>query len=285
MAVTVRGTRPTPATAAVVLVAGAGDCQASWTPVADRLAQHTRVISYDRAGLGGSRPGPAPTVQGYLDELQAVLDACLPEGRYVLAGHSLGGLVTRLHAQQHPDRLAGLVQVDATPEQIADDRSVRIGFAVSGGLAHLLQGLAPIGVVRALLRLRAFPLYPEQRAFETRLSAEQRREWVAAVTRSFGLRGAAAAELRSVLSCAREARRRTTGVVQPQFGDLPLVVLTSRAWGGKWVAMQRELATRSRRGTHLVFDDRWHNIHMAHSDAIADAVTAVLPTQSAPAGR
>ena len=67
VAVTVRGTRSTPATPAVVIVAGAGDCQASWAPVADLMAQHTLVISYDRAGLGGSSPGPAPTVQGYLD--------------------------------------------------------------------------------------------------------------------------------------------------------------------------------------------------------------------------
>ncbi|GAB3199462.1 alpha/beta hydrolase [Geodermatophilus arenarius] len=283
VAVTVRGTRPTPASAAAVIVTGAGDCQASWTPAADLLANHTRVITYDRAGLGRGRPGPAPTVQGYLDELQAVLDACLPEGPYVLVGHSLGGLIARLHAQQHPDRLAGLVQVDATPEQIADDRAVQVGFAVSGVLAHLLRGLAPFGVVRALLRLRALPLYPEQRTFEARLSAGQRREWVASVARSFGLRGAAGAELRSVLSCAREARRRTAGVGRPQFGDLPLVVLTSRAWGEEWVAMHRELATRSTCSIHRVFDDRRHNIHMAHPDAVAEAVTSLLrPTSLRP---
>ncbi|MGY1680541.1 alpha/beta fold hydrolase [Geodermatophilus sp. SYSU D01176] len=285
VAVTVRGTRSTPATPAVVIVPGAGDCQASWAPVADRMAQHTLVISYDRAGLGGSSPGPAPTVQGYLNELQAVLDSCLPEGRYVLVGHSLGGLITRLHAQQHPDRLAGLVQVDATPEQIADDRAVRIGFAVTGGLAHLMQALTPLGVVRALLRLRRFPLYPEQRTFEARLRDEELREWIAAVNRSFGLRGAAGAELRSVLSCAREARRRTTGLVRPQVGDLPLVVLTSRTWGEKWLTMHRELASRSRCGIHHVLDDRRHNIHMAHPDAVADAVTALLPPTSTPTNR
>ena len=129
-------------------------------------------------------------------------------------------------------------------------------------------------------------------AAESRCWSEQRlapheelREWIAAVNRSFGLRGAAGAELRSVLSCAREARRRTTGLVRPQFGDLPLVVLTSRAWGEKWLTMHRELASRSRCGIHHVLDDRRHNIHMAHPDAVADAVTALLPPTSTPTNR
>jgi pimeloyl-ACP methyl ester carboxylesterase len=277
IAVTDRGSQPTPDAPAVVVVTGAGDCQASWAAVAERLADRTRVITYDRAGLGWSARGPAPTADRYVTELQAVLDARLPEGPYVLVGHSLGGLVARLHAQQHPERLAGLVQVDATPEQVADDPGVKIGFAVSGMLASAFKALAPIGVVRLLLRLRAFPLYPEQRAFETQLTADQRRTWVASVRRDMGPGGAAGPELRSVLPAAREAQRRLAGIAQPQFGDLPLAVLSGHAWGGeKWVGMHRELAARSRVSTHHVFEDRFHNIHMQHPDAVIDAIDEVL---------
>src|SRR5947209_2731076 len=101
VAFTQRG-RAAEGTPSVVVVTGAGDCQASWAAVADRLADRTRVVTYDRAGLGWSARGPAPTADRYVAELHAVLDACLPEGRYVLVGHSLGGLIARLHAQQHP---------------------------------------------------------------------------------------------------------------------------------------------------------------------------------------
>ncbi|MGR7023690.1 alpha/beta hydrolase [Geodermatophilus sp. URMC 62] len=277
VAVTVRGLRPTPETPAVVVVVGAGDVQASWTAVAHRLAADTQVVTYDRAGLGGSEAGPAPTADRYVAELQAVLDACLPEGRYVLVGHSLGGFIARLHAQQHSERLAGLVQVDATPDEVAEDRGVQIGFAVSGVLASVFKALAPLGLIRLLLALRAFPLYPEQRAFEARLSPDERRAWVDAVDRSMGPGGAAGPELRSVLPCAREAQQRIADVGRPQFGDLPLAVLSSHARGSeRWVGMHRELAARSRAATHREFDDRFHNIHMAHPDAVVDAVDDVL---------
>ena len=277
LAVTVRGRRPTPQTPTVVVVVGAGDCQTSWSAIADRLAEYTQVITYDRAGLGWSEAGPPPTAERYVVELQAVLHACLANGRYVLAGHSLGGLIARLHAQQHPDRLAGLVQVDATPEAVAGDRGVRIGFAASGVMASVFKTLAPFGVIRLLLRLHAFPLYPEQRAFEALVSSDRRQEWIESVVRSMGPGGAAGSELRSVLACAHEAQRRVSGVVQPQFGDLPMAVLSSHAWGGDWwVGMHQELAARSLASTHRVFDDRLHNIHMAHPDAVVGAIGDIL---------
>jgi hypothetical protein len=89
--------------------------------------------------------------------------------------------------------------------------------------------------------------------------------------------GAAGPELRSVLPCAHEAKRRVAGVAQPQFGDLPMAVLSSHAWGGEdRVRMHRGLAARSRASSHRVLDDRFHDIHMAHPDAVVGAVQELL---------
>ena len=38
----------------VVIIAGAGDCADSWIPVRHHLAAARRVVSYDRAAIGGS---------------------------------------------------------------------------------------------------------------------------------------------------------------------------------------------------------------------------------------
>lgn len=38
----------------VVIIAGAGDCADSWAPIRHRLAAANRVLSYDRAAIGGS---------------------------------------------------------------------------------------------------------------------------------------------------------------------------------------------------------------------------------------
>ncbi|MYS23935.1 Pimeloyl-ACP methyl ester carboxylesterase [Streptomyces sp. DvalAA-14] len=67
-----------------------------WAPVVRLLADDHRVVAYDQRGHG--RSGAPATRRGYgtgvlADDLQAVLEAVVPEGeRAVLVGHSMGGM-------------------------------------------------------------------------------------------------------------------------------------------------------------------------------------------------
>src|SRR5262245_10874572 len=101
----------------VVLDAGAGEKLQTWDWVAPEVKKFTRVCAYDRAGLGKSDAGPEPrTSERIVAELDALLRRAEVPGPYVLVGHSFGGLNVRLFASLHPEETAGLVLVDATPE-------------------------------------------------------------------------------------------------------------------------------------------------------------------------
>lgn len=101
----------------VVLDAGAGDTLATWEWVMPDVRKLTRVCAYDRAGLGKSETGPKPrTSERIVGELRELLVRARVRPPYVLVGHSFGGLNVRLFASRNPDGVAGLVLVDATPE-------------------------------------------------------------------------------------------------------------------------------------------------------------------------
>ena len=104
----------------VVLEAGGGNSADTWVSVQPEVARFTRVCSYDRAGLGQSDPAPSGvrTVQDSVDDLHALLAAADISGPIVLAGHSFGGLITRLYASQYPDDVAGVVLVDGMPPDL-----------------------------------------------------------------------------------------------------------------------------------------------------------------------
>lgn len=272
--------------ATVVLLSGAGDPAASWFPVRRQLADAARVLGYDRAGIGDSAhlaTADRPTLERYLAELEGILaglragDTAAERAPLVLVGHSLGGLIAATYAQRHPGTVDGLVLVDATPEQAGHDRAVTAGFAVSGGLARLLRAGSRVGLTQLLLRLRLMPAYPEQRQWERHLSKEERRTWRSAVARSF--RHAAAAELCGVPAAARTARDlfgRSEPKDAARFGDLPLAVVSSAAYGRKWSAWQDDLARSSRWSCHLRTGDRSHNIHLRHPDLVVHAVRQVV---------
>ncbi len=75
------------------------------------------VIAYDARGHGESDPAPAGQGYGYpwlLADLERAVAARVGEGRFLLAGHSMGAHTAVAYALAHPERLTGLVVIGPT---------------------------------------------------------------------------------------------------------------------------------------------------------------------------
>ena len=87
-----------------------------WGSFQQRLAQHTRVCAYDRAGIAWSDPVDTQrSAQNEADEFAALLDAMGETEPIILLAWSGGGPVAQIFAADHPGRVAGLVLMDAIP--------------------------------------------------------------------------------------------------------------------------------------------------------------------------
>jgi pimeloyl-ACP methyl ester carboxylesterase len=83
------------------------------------LAAFTRVITYDRAGIGDSTP-PEQTrdLDDFVGELEAVLQEAEVKEPALLVGHSISGLVAFEYTRRFPEQVAGLVLLDSShPDQ------------------------------------------------------------------------------------------------------------------------------------------------------------------------
>jgi pimeloyl-ACP methyl ester carboxylesterase len=83
----------------------------------DSIAEHTRTLVYERAGLGRSDPGPQPrTAEQMARDLHSLLAALDIRPPVVLVGHSAGGLFMRVFAHESPADVAAMVFIDPATE-------------------------------------------------------------------------------------------------------------------------------------------------------------------------
>jgi len=92
----------------VVLIHGLGLNRRIWESYVSRLAHRYRVLSYDLFGHGESAPPPGnPSLTLFSEQLLSLLDE-LKIDQCSIIGFSLGGMINRRFAMDHPERLRAL---------------------------------------------------------------------------------------------------------------------------------------------------------------------------------
>lgn len=157
----------------VVLESGWSFTSIEWSAyVQPEVAKQTRVCAYDRAGLAWSEAGATSRdAAETADELHALLHNAGIEGPYILVGHSLGGVYSRVYADRYPEDVGGMVLVQAMhPDQFerpgmrSTVRMNQLGGIIGPplariGLVRLLDMFPPSPEMPALQRKQADPLY------------------------------------------------------------------------------------------------------------------------------
>ncbi len=240
-------------TPAIIIIPALGENVLGWLPIVHALEGETRVCVYDRAGIGWSDPPPRRrrTPDDMARDLRLLVDAAGIAPPYIVAGHSLGGIVARRFAAQWPDAVAGMVLIDSSHEE----QLRRLPFS-QGSRSRLLWW-----ALRRQARILGARRIAGDLGVIRGLDAEAAREAppeFAAVTRAFILSThRRRVNVRELLALARLRAH------PPSLGSLPLTVLTrtQNLWP-EWIVMQDELAALSTDSTHLYALNAGHYIHL-----------------------
>ena len=128
----------------VLAIHGITASHVAWALLAEALPD-VRVIAPDLRGRGRSRDLPSPYgMPSHADDVAAVLEHCGMESA-VAVGHSMGGFVSVVLADRHPDAVSSLVLVDGgmpliPPEGVAPED---LSLAILGPAADRLAMTFP----------------------------------------------------------------------------------------------------------------------------------------------
>lgn len=135
----------------VVFEAGLGDGHYGWQQVAPELANTTQVCTYDRSGLAFSQLArKLATAREKVEDLHALLAAARVRTPYVLVGHSYGGMLVHVYADEYPREVAGVVLLDSSHP----DQAARFRAALPPRRAGEARSLRQL---RAALAVKTFP--------------------------------------------------------------------------------------------------------------------------------
>ncbi|HUL13341.1 MAG TPA: alpha/beta hydrolase [Methylococcaceae bacterium] len=246
----------------VILEAGLGAISSGWGWIQPEIGKFTRVVSYDRTGLGWSDTDTAsPTGQRIAWRLHKLLQTSGIMGPYVLVGHSMGGLLVRIFANQYPDEVVGMVLVDAShPDQ--HERYPEIQ-------RHMQSGFQLMNKIPLLTRFGWVRLTELFRSQAEGLPAKQRSE-----------SGAFLSSHRHLAATLKETLAWKTLCSEVRYarglGNKPLAVVSA----GKDVLpggaeLQAELAALATTGTHRVVEGATHLTLLTHRDHAMSVVETI----------
>jgi pimeloyl-ACP methyl ester carboxylesterase len=251
----------------VVLESGLGSPSPVWSKIQAQVAPRTRVCAYDRAGTAWSDACPGSRDPARIaEELKTLLDDAGVEGPFVLVGHSFGGLYARAFQNLFPERVTGLVLLDATHEDyFTRTAEGRAEYKSLLATYRVIDVVAPLGLTRI----------GPQCDLPAGSSAQARAQFRALCVQT-GAWWSAADELRAVTTPLPQPRDRLA------LRSLPVAVVTageSLRQTKHWRVFQDELAAMSDRSIHIVVERANHSsllLDTAGAQTSAEAILEVV---------
>jgi pimeloyl-ACP methyl ester carboxylesterase len=261
-------------TPTVILIAGGGAFSIDWALVQPKIAENTRVCSYDRAGLAWSDPGPAEeTVEETVNDLHSLLHGSDERAPYVLVGASIGGIFVQAYQRGFPGDVAALVFTNS---------SNRVGFAVKNKMG-LLWDLSEDELRSAF----PLPASAQRDAAPTReddpfdrLSPELQKVRLWLDVKLWEKSDPSKAKAESLLSWRKEFLREfdeTEPGKKPPLGSLPVVVVASDPAAPESARRSRDQASPrldylSSNTLHITATGSGHEIHLYQPDRVVEGV-------------
>jgi pimeloyl-ACP methyl ester carboxylesterase len=279
----------------IVMEAGAGDFSFDWSLVQPKVARFARACTYDRAGYAWSEAGPTPrTMQQIVYELHTGLHNAGIKSPYVLVGHSLGGLIVRVFANQYPKEVAGMVLVDSSHEDqsiVIMDRTTRKEKVVHWRELASSKPIPPIqtrppgsaGSNSASARSRSNQNRLDAPYDKLPLKVQQMRLWAMSQPNYEAARASETFDFLADELARMFGRRNET---KYPLGDMPLIVLTRGIPGEDERAhqvlleehdrLQSELKSLSTNSKQMIAEHSGHFIQIEQPELVVSAVREVV---------
>lgn len=272
----------------LVIETGIGGSFYDWYSIVEDLKEDFTVVLYHRCGYGKSQTPKTPrTTKNIAEELNCLLESIGIKERFILMGHSFGGLCVQHYAKMYPYKLKGIVLLDSTSFNFK--QLYMLDIPVMNSLIEIDKmvesNIDSSKKSKEELRQQNRSIIS---AYENRISDEDMRAVEEFFTSSM-LHKTIAEEFQNWHVDSNEIRSI------PKFPNIPLIVIArdnkvaEKEWikynipekeailyEGQWRKLQVELSLLSEQGRLIVAENSEHEIYLERPDIVINSLKTLI---------
>ena len=268
----------------VVIVPGGAGPSFAYFNLQEKLSETVRTCSYDTAGIGWSKPNDIPyTTKNLSNELSQLLRTAQIDGPLLLAGHSLGGIVSLIYSAENEDQVAGLVFIDSSHYDQANHFGKEFAHTVDEEIERQLSTMwmievaSSLGIVSLMNIFNTSGLDLDDEQHKMRASVERwnppypaMKSMISNFVLSFDQGKEAHYDRGNLPIIALSAE----GVISENPKEIGGISQEEAKQG--WLGFHKDLADLSTSGKHVIVNGTNH-LSILDSDETADHILSLLP--------
>ena len=268
----------------IIIIAGGGTQSPVYYNLQEYLSDTVRTCSYDRAGSGWSESNEIPpTAKNMSDELYKLLHAAKMDGPIILAGHSLGGIVSLIYSAEHEEHVAGIAFIDSSHYNQLDYFGKEFGDVVKKQSNELLENFWLIEIASNLGILNILTIFLDTSEFGIDDKEKKMMAYFDKWRSPYTTIKAESLNFETSLEQAKEAHFTRGGlpiISISASGSIPHgfaeTVVSGEEWKRGLKELHKDLAELSTNGRHVVVDGTDH-MSIVYNDETAEHILSLIP--------
>jgi len=268
----------------VIIITWAGTQSPLYYNLQENLSETVRTCSYDRAGTGWSESNDMPAhANNMSDELYNLPQAAKIDGPIILAGHSLGGIVSLIYSAEHEEQVAGIAFIDSSHYNQYDYFGKKFSDAVYKQNDDLLASFWLIDLASKLGIVSLMTLISEDPESETDMEMQRMFAYFDRWTPLYATMKSEIVHLRTSFEQGKEAHhsRRDLPIISLSASDhdtsfFPKTGPSEQEIRDAFKSFHKDLADLSNSGRHVIVEGTDHISIVYHEDT-AEHILTLIP--------
>lgn len=272
----------------LILETGIGGSFYNWYPFIEEIKEDFTIVMYHRSGYGNSPISKEPrTTTTIAKELNKLVKRIGITEKFVLIGHSFGGLCAQQFSKMYPDKIKGLILLDSTSVNFYKlynldipvmNSLISVDKMVDNNIANSKKSKDELfdKFHKTIIEYDNILPYNEAKSYEEFITNPLFFKTIANEFENWGISSENIKELGDfpdipLIVIARDKEVSVKAFVEHEI-PMEEAVLYEEAWRG----LQVELSQLSKKGGIIIAEGSDHDIHLDRPDSIIQCLKRFL---------